>query len=448
MAEKKSSSPKPVKRVKLGGAPKKSSPKPVKRVQLGGSQPAKRRVRPSVRATSRQTKIKSQPMPKPPARRKVVRRTAVAGAAAAGAVAVGAAASRNKEKSAENQASMARIESKFESLESAAQLSSIYDAIGNIDAKLTELPFDLEELRDRGYVHSGQLEDRLEAIDDKWDDIRPRVESKLTQEVRRLDDELDEAERLVDRMNVNNEASIRSADTAVDSLERRIRSTDDAIENLYEGIEDELNQIEYQLGRVQQMFDILDGSQEIRLREAEGPLLAVKSQWHRDGEKEGPEGYLFLTDQRLIFEQREEVVTKKKFGIFKADSEMIQEVHVDVEVHEIEEIVHKEEGGFLGMGKDDIIEMVLAASADHSRVRFHLQGQDSSDWAAMIKRVQTGDIDEDRSDEYVEELEEAGIISTSFPTECPNCFAAIPEQPRGVTSYTCEFCNAVVNPLG
>ena len=83
---------------------------------------------------------------------------------------------------------------------------------------------------------------------------------------------------------------------------------------------------------------------------------------------------------------------------------MVQLVHIDVEVHEIEEIAHKEEGGFLGMGKDDIIELVFAASADHSRARFHLKGQDSSDWAAMIKRVQTGDIDEDRSDEYIDEF--------------------------------------------
>ena len=98
------------------------------------------------------------------------------------------------------------------------------------------------------------------------------------------------------------------------------------------------------------------------------------------------------------------------------------------------------------MGKADILELVFAASANMSRARFHLKGQNSSDWAAMIKRVQTGDIDADRSDEYIEELEAAGITSSSFPTTCPNCYAAVPEQPRGVTSYTCEFCGAVIAP--
>lgn len=438
MAEKSSGAPKPVKRIRTGSG-KKSPPKPVKRVRTGNSS-VKRRVRPSVRANARRAKAKARPMPKPPTRRKVVRRTTAATGAAA------TASPRSQEKNAELQAQIDGIDRKFDSLESEAQLTSIYDAIGRFDAKLTELPFELEALRDRGYVHSGQLEDRLEALDDKWDEVRPRVEEQLNEQVERLDKQLDQAEKLVDRMHINNEASIKSADTAVDSLERRVRAAHDAIDNLYEGIEQELSEIEYQLDRVEKMFEILDGSQDIQLREAEGPLLVVKAFWHRDGEKEGPEGYLFLTDQRLIFEQREEVVTKKKFGLFKADSEMVQEVHVDVEVHEIEEIEHKEEGGFMGMGKDDIIEFVFAASANYSRARFHLKGQDSSDWAAMIKRIQTGEIDEDRSDEYVDELEEAGIISSSFPTQCPNCFAAIPEQPRGVTSYTCEFCGAVVAP--
>jgi len=155
---------------------------------------------------------------------------------------------------------------------------------------------------------------------------------------------------------------------------------------------------------------------------------------------------LFLTDQRLLFEQREEVVTKKRFGLFKADSEMVQKLLIEAEIHEIDSIEHKEEGGFLGMGKDDIIEFVFAATAPVSRARFHLKGQDSADWAAMIKRIQTGDIDKDRSEEYVEELETAGIVSASFPAQCPNCFAAVPEQPRGVTSYTCEFCGAVITP--
>ncbi|MCA9945739.1 MAG: hypothetical protein H6656_14010 [Ardenticatenaceae bacterium] len=393
----------------------------------------KRRVRPSERAKARKAAISQRPLPKPPTRRPVKRTTArTAGAAAAG--------------SAELSTQIDRIQDKFERLESQAQMEDIFSAVGEIDNQLTKLPFDLEALRDRGYVHSGQLEDKLEALDDKWDEVRPRVEKALAEQVERLDRELDQTERQVNRLSNANAALAKTVDSAVDSLGSRITAARRALDGLYDGIQSELYQIEYALGQVGKMLDLMADSQEIRLLEAEGPLLAVKAEWHQDGE-EGPKGYLFLTDQRLLFEQREEVVTKKRFGIFKADSEMVQKLHIAVQVHEIDQLVHKEEGGFLGMGKDDILELVFAATASLSRARFHLDGQDSKDWAAMINRIQSGEIDGDRSDEYLDELEAAQITSASFPAQCPGCFAAIPEQPRGVTSYVCEFCGATVNPL-
>jgi archaellum component FlaC len=386
-----------------------------------------------VRANARKAALQERPLPQPPARRPVVRRPP---AVAAAATAV----------SAELASQISSVQDKFERLESQAQLEDIFSAVGDIDNKLTKLPFDLEALRDRGYVHSGQLEDRLEALDDKWDEVRPRVEKALSEQVERLDRELDQTERQVNRLSRANAALVKTVDSAVDSLGSRITAARRAVDGLYDGIENELNKIEYSLGQVGKMLDLMAGSQEIRLLEAEGPLLAVKAEWQQDGD-EGPKGYLFLTDQRLLFEQREEVVTKKRFGIFKADSEMVQKLHIAVPVHEIEQITHKEEGGFLGMGKDDILELVFAATASLSRARFHLDGQDSEDWAAMLNRIQSGEIDGDRSDEYLDELEAAEITSASFPEQCPACFAAIPEQPRGVTSHVCEFCGATVQPL-
>jgi DNA repair exonuclease SbcCD ATPase subunit len=336
------------------------------------------------------------------------------------------------------------IQSRFAQLEASAQLADIYTAIGDFDAKLVQLPTTLDTLRERGYVHSGQLDDQLEALDDRWDKIRPRVESTLQTQVRRLDREMDETERQVDKLRANRSA-IRSADSAVDSLSRRIQSARSAVEGLYQGMESDLDGIAHSISIVTHMMDLLDESQEIRLHEAEGPLHAVKAEWQRDG-KEGPEGILFLTDQRLLFEQRQEVVTKKVLGIFKTDSEEVEDLLLDAQVAEVESVSDKEEGGFLGIGKDDILEFVFAATAPVSRARFHLKGQDSADWAAMIKRVQTGEIDEDRADDYVEELEEAEATAAAFPEQCPNCFAAVPPPARGVSNVTCEFCGTVITP--
>ncbi|MCA9930368.1 MAG: hypothetical protein KC419_17915 [Anaerolineales bacterium] len=417
---------------RVAGTNRRSAPR---KPNVSGQKPGlKKRTRPTVRAQETQRKISQRPMPKPPARRPPIARPTAAAAVGARAV------------SEELQATVNQIHTKFERLEADAQLSDVYDAIGRIDAQLTELPFALEALRDRGYVHAGQLEDLLEALDDKWDEVRPRVESALRSQVSRLDTEMDQAERQVNNLRPTNQGAVRLVETAVNGLENRIRAAKTAVSGLYDGIESELYTVSYEMDKVTKMLDLLDGSPEIRMQEAEGPLLAVESEWQQDGE-EGPKGYLFLTDQRLMFEQREEVVTKKRFGIFKAESEMLQKLHVAVSVHDIESIEHKEEGGFLGMGKADIIELVFAATAPLSRARFHLKGQESSDWAAMIKRIQTGDIDEDRADEYVDEMEAAAETAAAFPEKCPTCFADVPPQQRGVTSITCEFCGSEITPV-
>jgi hypothetical protein len=241
------------------------------------------------------------------------------------------------------------------------------------------------------------------------------------------------------------EASLRTTESVLNSLEQRVGAAETAVSNLYDGMESDLYAVQSALNRITTMLDALEESNAIQLRPTEGPLLGVKAIWQQSGD-DGPEGMLFLTDQRLFFEQREEVVTKKRLGIFKAESEMIQELRLTFEVADITAIEDKEEGGFLGMGKDDILELGFSANAPIAQARFHLKGQDSADWAAMIKRIQSGEIDSDRADEYVESLEEAQETALSFPTQCPNCYAAVPTPPRGVLTVTCEFCGTIIKP--
>ena len=402
-----------------------------------------RRSRPSTKAKARQVKTRQRPLPKPPSKRSPSRDWS---SSTASPTAVSRSVS-NSSPAVDNTVAMATaVMSNFERLESAAQLPDIYDAIGEIDRQLTELPFSLERLRTRGYVHSGQLEDKLEALDDKWDEIRPQIERTLKLRVTALDNELDQTERVVDRLaRIKTASLIRTAETAVEGLDRQVVAARESLTGLYTGLDQELDKIDYQIRRIDSMLDLIDESQEVRMREAEAPLLAVKAEWHQNGD-DGPEGVLIMTDQRLLFEQREEVVTKKRFGLFKAESEMVQKLLLQISIPEIESVVSKEEGGFLGMGKDDILELVCAGTAPVSRARFHLQGQESADWATKIKHVQTGQIDEERADDYLEELAAAEVTAASFPEMCPSCFASVPTQPRGITAVTCGFCGHLIEP--
>lgn len=377
---------------------------------------------------ARRSQQKARPLPPPPAARPAP-----------------APAPRPAELSPEIQSQLSALQRDYTNLEREIQLGDAYGAVGRIESRLIELPTELDDLRRRGYVHSGQLEDRLSTIDEKWDEVMPRIQSMLKDQVRRLDQEMNLVESKVNQASRGSAAAITAAESAVNALESKVNRAKSALNSLYDGIETELWDIERSVEKADWMMDQLEASPDIRLRDSEGPIAAVEAAWHRDGD-EGPNGILYLTDQRLLFEQKEEVVTKKRFGLFKSESEMVHTLHLDIVAHDIEKVDHSEEGGFLGVGKADILELICSGAAPLSRARFHLKGQNSSEWAILIKRVQSGEIDADRNERFISELVDAAAMADSFPSQCPNCLANLPEPPRGATRITCEFCGSSVSP--
>ncbi|MCB0178805.1 MAG: hypothetical protein KDI62_11290 [Anaerolineae bacterium] len=343
---------------------------------------------------------------------------------------------------------LSMLEHQYGSLQRDSELGGIYDAIGDIEEQFAKLPSRLDKLRERGYVHSAHLENEIDTLDDQWDKVRPRVESNLKEQIDRLDDEMDELEKQYDRLAAAPSKSVfGKVETEVDRLEKRVRTISNNISELYQGIWEGLTDVDSAVRAAEWMIEQIDASPEIQLYEAEGPLLAVEAEWEQDGEDEGPDGVLYLTDQRLLFEQKEEIATKK-FLFITREKEKVQKLLLDIPAREIQDVAHDEEGrGFLGMRKDDILELVFSANAPISRGRFHLKGQDSSDWAVMIKHVRSGEIDELRADAFVGEMEAAAALTASLPERCPNCFADVPPQPRGVTNYTCEFCDALIEAV-
>ena len=110
---------------------------------------------------------------------------------------------------------------------------------------------------------------------------------------------------------------------------------------------------------------------------------------------------------------------------------------LDIDVGDIASAEDREEGGFLGIGKADILELTFSGKASISRARFHLKGQESSDWQAEIRQVQTGVTDNERGEAFDQSIE------YTFPSQCPSCMATLPVPHRGADRVTCEYCGTV-----
>jgi len=225
------------------------------------------------------------------------------------------------------------------------------------------LPLTLTAVRKRGYVHSGQMEGTLKTYRKRWKKIESETRDVITNSVDYLDDYAENAGDDLDKADDTwKNKHLDRAQRSINLFSEEIDKATENIESIYGPVRDALNEISSTVGHAEWMLDQIDQSQEIRLQLAEGPYAAVEAEWERDG-KEGPDGIFILTDQRLLFEQKEKVATKKLFGLFTTESESVQELLLDVSIQEIDSVEHGEEGGFLGIGSADILKLVFAASA-------------------------------------------------------------------------------------
>ena len=183
-------------------------------------------------------------------------------------------------------------------------------------------------------------------------------------------------------------------------------------------------------------------------------MEAVPANWKKPGDKDGVEGVLILTDQRLIFEQKEEVATKKMLFI-TTEKQKVQALQWAVPVTQIEKATGSSRGL---MGKDDFLTITLAEGAGLAgpegqalydemgrplrTTDLHLKGEKGEAWQAFIGRVKSGEIAKERTVPV-----DAAAVETvaNAPTKCPNCGATITQKVmRGQTEINCEFCGSVI----
>jgi hypothetical protein len=170
----------------------------------------------------------------------------------------------------------------------------------------------------------------------------------------------------------------------------------------------------------------------------EAPVEAVPANWKKPDDKDGVEGVLFLTDQRLIFEQKEEVATKKVLFI-TTEKQKVQALQWEVPLAQIEQAMGSKKGF---MGKDDFLTITCVSGAAFRSAEIHLKGETGEAWQGFIGRVKSGEIAKERTVPVDVKAVEA---AASAPTKCATCGATITQTiMRGQTEITCEFCGSKI----
>jgi hypothetical protein len=124
--------------------------------------------------------------------------------------------------SPEIQAQIDSVKREFGQLEGQAELTHVHEAIGRIEERLAEYPADLKGLERRGFLHSRPLHDRLGLLKGQWKKVEPRLNSSLQSHKNRLRARAKSTSRSVNQAGSGRKASLSSAESSVEALERKI----------------------------------------------------------------------------------------------------------------------------------------------------------------------------------------------------------------------------------
>jgi hypothetical protein len=332
------------------------------------------------------------------------------------------------------------LESRLRSLYDDVALSQVNDDLGEIDAKLHDLPTSIQQVRTRGYVFKCYLENKTDVLARQWVELRPRVTTDADGHARDLRHQADDVQwRVTPLRETRDEGRLASAESAVSDLESRVDAAKRALRAMYGPLQENVNQTATQVKEITWVLDQIDGAT-FQLYPGEGVVSAVKGQW-MTSEKEGPKGILYLTDERVLFEQEEEIATKKVLFI-ATEKQKVQELKWEAALGQVESVKASEKGGaILGIGKKELLEFRFGTSVRVRNALLRLE-DDSDTWQALIGRVKSGDIAGERTTPKDKTVIEA---ARAAPTKCTTCGAMI-TQPvvKGMTEIKCEYCGAVV----
>ena len=339
--------------------------------------------------------------------------------------------------SEETRAKVDELQAQLGDLQGSLLLTHVQDDMEEIETALAVLPAEIEELRTRGYVFRSFLENKINVLAEQWEETHSRVSREVNKHVRKLEQESNEAESALRQATSGRASQVARAESAIETLERKVRAARSATEAMYETFQQNVNQTKSQVEEIRWLLDQIDEAS-FQLHPAEDPVAACKAQY-LEREDEGPEGLLYLTDERLIFERKEEVATKKVLFI-TTEKETVQEFIFETPIGQVDEVKASDKKKFLS--RKEMLELFFAPEADLSGATLRLINAQNEDWAQLISRVKSGEIARERT----QPKDEAAVEAVrAAPTKCPTCGATLSvEIVRGMQEITCEYCGSVI----
>ncbi len=324
------------------------------------------------------------------------------------------------------------------------RLKTTVDNIEDLQTIVNGMKQFLTQLRSKGYVFEKELESQATDLPLQWGKLYPPIQNQVNIQTNILQADIRSIEQKMPQLiaSKNNISSARSLmgviETEMDSLEDKIRSAESTIASMFDSFKHTVQSAKQHLDDIDFMLTQV-AEAKFSLLSTEGGLMAVKAVWCKDVKERGddPEGILFLTDQRLIFEQKQEVATKKILFI-TTEKKMVQELKWEIPVMLIGDVVPSKSGM---LKNEDHLDIRFNEGSSLETVHLHIW-RECNIWMQLLNRAKTRDFDKNRA-VAIDQAEIAKV--KSLPAQCPSCGANLTQIVlRGQDSINCEYCGFLI----
>jgi len=284
----------------------------------------------------------------------------------------------------------------LDSLRDRSSLSQIQANMAELDSALAHALNLLESARDKGFVYQKDLDEIGYQTMDRWQGIRQQLMNSIPQQAAAFQSRLNPLGSQVSSLNsvLNNPFTaaplLSNTSSQVNVLLNELGQIENNFQRSYSDIEGQANQLTARLNTVHWMLGQLSEAK-FRMENGENLVMAVQARWDKEGDDD-PEGMLFLSNKRLIFERKEKVAVKKIL-FFTTAQELVQEVLIDQKLGNLQNVKAVNKGLF---GNQDFLEIEFS-DPKLGTIPFHINGQNCEDWVNWVRKAKSGEIEKDHS---------------------------------------------------
>lgn len=327
---------------------------------------------------------------------------------------------------------LSSVQSSIGQLTGRLSFSDELRAVTDAHSSLRDLSSRLASGRARGFVYQSELEYVLQDAGTKAEEALNTTRSEAERAASALRSRVEElhgrafSPRLT--RGVPDEGQIDWLDQQYSSLDSAMDEASARIKELARPFTELIEEAEQGIKRMTFTLDLF-GDASFQQAPDEAPLVALKAKY-RDAPGGEKEGVLFLSNQRIRFEGREEKVLERKFLVFASKTEIIKTLFIDEVIGHVASTEASQEGVVF---KDEIL-TIRWGRGGKAAIEL-LEGESAEAWSTVIGYIISGEIEQTR------------IASASpnqapltFPEHCANCGAPLPAPVKGQQTLACSYC--------